>query len=309
MSLFDVFSWFDGLRRPTPVRAEPFVRLHPKDNFYQSAGFFPMPFALVTTVNRDGVTSIGPHSLAFPFDLIEGPSMMLVSRAGSNTSKNLRDGSKAALHFVEFKKSWLKPIVYLGYPGLEPEEKMQDIPFEMITTPTAELAADPTYPQLINDAFQIYECEVDGEFEYKPARDTDPEGCENFWCLRIKNILLKESFEQKLIGQREFPSMTISYGFRHNEAGDRRFFFTSHNKPFEVPVPSPKGLDFQPIYYMANKLDPEVRFTEGACRMLVDIPKPFLKMALKGIVKEAKAQGVTMVDEEFTKAVNEKRAA
>jgi flavin reductase (DIM6/NTAB) family NADH-FMN oxidoreductase RutF len=101
MSVFDVFSVFDRFRKPTPVRDEPFVRLHPKDNFYQAAGFFPMPFALITTVNEDGVTSIGPHSLSFPFDLIEEPSMMVVSRAGSNTSANLRNGSKAALHFVE----------------------------------------------------------------------------------------------------------------------------------------------------------------------------------------------------------------
>lgn len=266
-----------------------------------------MAFALVTTVNEEGVTSIGPHSLAFPFDLIEAPSMMLISRAGSNTSTNLRNGSKAALHFIEFRKSWLKPIVALGYPGIEPEEKMKDIPFEMVKTPTAELAADPKYPLLMNDAFQVYECELDGEFRYHPHRETDPVGCENFWCLKIKNILLKQSFNERLVGQKQFPSMPISYGFRHNDKGERRFFFTSHNKPFPVPIPTPKGLEYQAIYYKANKIDPEVRFTNEACKMLVDIPNAFLGMALNGIVKEAKAQGVTMVDEEFTRAFNDKR--
>jgi flavin reductase (DIM6/NTAB) family NADH-FMN oxidoreductase RutF len=307
MSVFDIFSIFDGLRRPPNLRNEAFKRLHPKDNFYQSAGFFPMPFAMITTVNEDGVTSIGPHSLSFPFDLIEEPSMMVVSRAGSNTSTNLRNGSKAALHFVEFKKSWLKPIVELGYPGIEADEKMKDIPFEMIKTPTEDLASDPTYPMLMNDAFQIYECELDGEFNYQPKRDTDSMGCENFWCLKIKNILLKESVEKKLIEQKEFPSMPISYGFRHNEAGDRRFFFTSHNKPFPVSLPRPPGLEHKTIYYAANKMDPEVRFTEDACKLLVDVPKAFIKLALKGIIKEAKLQGVTMVDEEFTRAFNDKR--
>jgi len=306
MSFFDFFSLVDGLRRPNSVRNERFIRLHPKDNFYQSAGFFPMPFAMITTVNEDGVTSIGPHSLTFPFDLIEEPSWMLVSRAGSNTSTNLRNGSKAALHFVEFRKSWLKPIVALGYPGITPDEKMKDIPFEMVKSPTAEYANDPRFPMLMNDAFQVYECEVDGEFEYKPHRDTDPIGCENFWCLKIKNVLLKESFEEKLKGQKKFPSMPISYGFRHNEK-ERRFFFTSHNKPFPVPIPTPKGLEYQTIYYKANKLDPDVRFTNEACKLLVDIPNAFLGMALNGIIKEAKEHGVTMVDEEFTKAFNEKR--
>lgn len=309
MSFFDFFSLVDGLRRPNNVRKEPFVRLHPKDNFYQSAGFFPMPFAMITTVNEQGVTSIGPHSLTFPFDLIEEPSWMVVSRAGSNTSTNLRSGSKAAIHFVEFKKSWLKPVVELGYPGLEPEAKMENIPFEMVDSPTEAYAKDPRFPQLMNDAFQVYECEVDGEFKYQPHRETDPVGCENFWCLKIKNVLLKESFEKKLIGQKKFPSMPISYGFRHNDKGERRFFFTSHNKPFPVPIPRPKGLEYQSIYYQANKLDPEVRFTEDACKLLVDIPNAFLGMALKGILKEAKAQGVTMVDEDFTKAFNDRRKA
>jgi hypothetical protein len=267
-----------------------------------------MPFAMITTVNEEGVTSIGPHSLTFPFNLIEEPSWMLVSRAGSNTSTNLRNGSKAALHFVEFKKSWLKPIVELGYPGIEPEEKMKDIPFEMVGSPTEAYAHDPKFPQIMNDAFQVYECEVDGEFKYQPHRETDPVGCEDFWSLKIKNVLLKESFEKKLIGQKKFPSMPISYGFRHNDK-ERRFFFTSHNKPFAVPIPTPKGLEYQSIYYQANKIDPEVRFSEDACKLLVEIPKAFMGMALKGIVKEAKEQGVTMVDEEFTKAFNERRKA
>lgn len=306
MSLFDLFSLFDGLRRPTAVRGENFKRLRPKDNFYQSASFFPMPFALITTVNEAGVTSIGPHSLCFPFDLIEEPSMMLVTRAGSNTSKNLANGSKAALHFVEFRKQWLKPIVDLGFPGIEPEEKMKDIPFEMVPTKTEEYVDDPKFPLLINDAFQVYECEYNGEFQWHPHRETEPVAAENFCCLSVRNILLKESFEKRLEEQKEFPNMPISYGFRHNETA-RRFFFSSHNRPFPVSLPSPPGLEYGTIYYKANKLDPEVRFTHDACKLLVDVPKAFLGVALKGIIKEAKSQGVTMVDEEFMKVFNEKR--
>jgi hypothetical protein len=309
MPILDFFSIFDGLRRPTRTHDEGYKRLHPKDNFYQSTSFFPMPFAMITTVNEDGFTSIGPHSLTFPFDLIEEPSMMLVSRAGSNTSQNLKRGSKAALHFIEFKKPWLKPIVELGYPGIEPEEKMKNIPFEMIKSPTPEYANDPEFPLIMKDAFQIYECELNGEFKWEPERETDPIASENFWCLKVKNVLLKETFHKRLIEQKEFPSMPISFGFRHNDSGARRFFFCSHNKPFPVPIPTPKGLEHNQIYYAANKMDPDVRFEEDACKLLVDIPKAFLKIALKGIIKEAKAQGVTMVDAEFTKQFNEKRNA
>jgi flavin reductase (DIM6/NTAB) family NADH-FMN oxidoreductase RutF len=309
MSLFDLFSLVDRFRRPLSTRNEPFHRVHPKDNFYQSAGFFPMPFALVTTVNAQGVTSIGPHSLAFPFDIIEQPSMMLISRASSNTSTNLQRGSKAALHFVEYKESWLKPIVALGYPGIEPEEKMKNIPFEMVRTPTPEYAADPDFPLLIQDAFEVFECELDGEFHYQPGRETDAAGCEKFWCLKVKNILLKESYHERLLAQKEFPSMPLSYGFRHNEAGDRRFFFCSHNRPKPVPIPMTEGLKANSIYYTANKLDPEVRFELEACQQLVDAPRALLTVALRGIIREAKKQGVTMVDAEFVRQVNAKRRA
>jgi len=307
MALSSLFSLFDGLRRPRSVRGEDWVHHHPRDNFYQSTSFFPMSFAMITTVNEEGVTSIGPHSLTFPFDLIEEPSWMLISRAGSNTTENLLKGSKAALHFVEFKKSWLKPIVKLGYPGLEADEKMKDIPFKMVKSPSAEYADDPKFPLIMDDAFEVFECEIDGEFKYQPHRETDPIGCESFWCLKIKNILMKETFEKILQDQKVFPSMPVSYGFRHNDAGDRRFFFTSHNKPFPVKVPTPEGLEWQPLYYAANKIDPDVRFTEESVKMLVDIPKAFVTMALNGIIKEAKAQGVTFVDEDFVAAFNAKR--
>lgn len=70
MSLAGFFSMFDGLRKPRSVRGEGWVHHHPRDNFYQSTSFFPMSFAMITTVNEQGVTSIGPHSLTFPFDLI-----------------------------------------------------------------------------------------------------------------------------------------------------------------------------------------------------------------------------------------------
>ena len=309
MSLFDFFSVFDRFRRPANTRDEAFHRVHPRDNFYQSAGFFPMPFAMVTTVNEQGVTSIGPHSLAFPFDIIEQPSMMLISRASSNTSTNLQRGSKAALHFIEYRESWLRPIVALGFPGVEPEEKMKGIPFEMVRTPSAEYAGDPDFPLLMKDAFQVFECELDGEFHYQPGRETDPSGCEKFWCLKVRNILLKETFHERLLAQKEFPSMPISYGFRHNEAGDRRFFFCSHNRPKPVPIPVAKGLEANSIYYTTNKLDPEVRFELEACKLLIDAPKALLTVALKGIIREAKKQGVTMVDADFVRQVNAKRRA
>ena len=214
--------------------AEKFMELGVRDNFYQSTSFFPMPFALITSVNEEGTTSIGPHSLVFPLDISESHSMLLVSRASSNTATNLRNGSKCALNYIEFDEEWLKAVVSLGYPGQTPESKMQDNPFELVTTPDERFAADPDFPLIVQDAFQVFECELDDTFAYHPQRDAQPALIENFFALRIENILMKESWQQKLEKREQFPDMPISYGFR----GSKDFWFARHGKPFGIPVPS-----------------------------------------------------------------------
>jgi len=42
------------------LSSNPFESIPLRDNFYQSCAFFPMPFALITTTNENGFTSIGP---------------------------------------------------------------------------------------------------------------------------------------------------------------------------------------------------------------------------------------------------------
>jgi flavin reductase (DIM6/NTAB) family NADH-FMN oxidoreductase RutF len=168
---------------------DPLVPVSIRDNFYQSSAFFPMPFALITTKNEAGVTSIGPYSLVFPLDISEEHSMLLVSRASSNTATNLRRNGKCALHWIEFDKPLLQTVVDLGYPGVPPEEKMRDVPFELMQTPTPEFRDDPDFPLLIKGAFQIFECELDGRFEYHPVRRAPRQLVEDYLALKVKNIL------------------------------------------------------------------------------------------------------------------------
>jgi flavin reductase (DIM6/NTAB) family NADH-FMN oxidoreductase RutF len=282
---------------------EPFVQMHTKDNFYQSVSFFPMTFACITTVNERGTTSIGPHSLIFPFDISEAHSMMLISRASSNTATSLRRVGKCALNFIEFNKDWLKAVVDLGYPGQTPEDKMKDVPFELMKTPDPQFRDDPDFPLLMKDAFQIFECTVDGTFNYEPKREAAAPLVENFFSLKIESVLMKESFKQKLDNRDEFPDMPISYGFR----GGNEFWFTRHSAPFYFPVPRDKGPDHASIWYKANKLDPAVRFTEDACRALTGVPKPFIDVVLDGIVEEAKKRSVSMVGPDFVETINQER--
>jgi len=265
-------------KEPQPAN-EPFVQLRPRDNFYQSVSFFPMPFAMITTINERGTTSIGPHSLVFPFDISESHSMMLVSRASSNTATNLRRTGKCALNFI-------------------------DCPFELEQSPHPTLGNDPDYPLIMKDAFQVYECVVDGTFEYHPHREAAAPLVEGFFALQIENVLLKESFKKKLDSRQDFPDMPLSYGFR----GGGEFWFAKHEQPFYFPVPRNKGDSHRHIYYMANKVDPDIRFSEDACLELTSVPKVFLDVVLDGLLAEARSESVHMIDKQFVKAVEARRA-
>ena len=61
------------------------------DNFYQTSLFFPMPTVLISTLAKDGSTSLGPYSLVQPY-YVAGKdfyAMLLSCRNSSNTAQNL----------------------------------------------------------------------------------------------------------------------------------------------------------------------------------------------------------------------------
>ncbi len=284
----------------TQTSSDPFESIPLRDNFYQSCSFFPMPFALITTTDENGFTSIGPYALQFPLQISEKYSMLLVTRAGSNTGMNLRRNGKCALNYIQFDKDLLESVVSLGYPGVTPEKKMENIPFNMIKTPTPGFCDDPEFPLIVDQAFQVFECTVDGEFEYRPKRQTEAALVEDFIALKVENIMLRKSFKKKLNNRDEFPDMPISYGFR----GGSEFWFTRHEKPFHFPLPRGKELEPEFVFQVANKLDPDISFTMEACATLVGIPAPFLEGALAVFVTKAKQYGADTVDMDFVKAAN-----
>ena len=279
---------------------DPFETVPLRDNFYQSCSFLPFPFALITTMNERGFTSIGPYALQFPLQISEQYSMLLVSRAGSNTATNLRRNGKCALNYIEYDKELLESVVDLGYPGVTPEKKMENTPFTMIKTPTQRFRDDPEFPLILEQAFQVYECVVDGEFEYRPKRQAAASLAEDFIALKVENIMLRKSFKKKLDKRDEFPNMPLSYGFR----GGSEFWFTSHREPFHFPIPRGKELEPEFVFQIANKLDPRIKFTMDACAALVVIPAPFLEPALGVFVTKAKQEGTDTVDLQFVKSAN-----
>ena len=290
---------FDRFFHPNTVNED--FRVSPmRDNWYQASSYWPSSFALITTVNETGETNIGPYQLSFPFEVIGGRSFLVCSRQNSNADQHLKRAGKCALNFVEFDRKNLKQIVNMGYPGQTTEEKMEDNPYTLINSPTPGREADgKIYPHILKEAFQVYECTWDAE---QPIRDDakTPE----YFVLRIDNILLKETWARNIEeGSTRMPNMPIAFGFRDGA----KFWFAEHKKPFWFPTPTDKGPKEESVLYEANRLDTEVEFTRDACKQLTGVPKPFIKTVLKGIIKQAKTDGVSVVDRDYVVKINEER--
>ena len=273
------------------------------DNFYQTCAFVPMSFALVTTVHENGDTGIGPHALCYPFGITKPHSMMLISRHNSGTAHNIRRTGKCALNYILYDRERLNGIANLGYPGMALMDKLKANPYTLINSPSPEKAADPDYPQIIKDAVQVFECTWDDRFDLHQKQDASGKPYESHFNLLIDHILVKEKYAPGIEKGEIFPDMPIFYGYR----ADRGFWFAEHKAPFSVPLPEVEGMEYQTVFYMANRIDPDVQFTEAACKKLTGIPQAFMKDALKGIVARAVEDGVTEVDEAFLAKINAER--
>ena len=283
------------------TRNEPFVDSPMRDNWYQTSSYYVSSFSLITTVDENGLTSIGPYQLSFPFEVIERRSWMVVSRPNSNTHKNVSRTLKCAMNFIEYDREKIEMILKFGFPGQEPEEKMAYNDYELIDSPTPGRESNDIYPKIIKDAYQVYECTLDIERinENPILRDS----ISAHLLLNIDNILLKESWKKNLEGGGStMPDVALTFGFR----GASKFWFGEVKDPYALPIPD-LGPQHEVVFYEANRLDDEVRFTEDACKQLTGIPKTFLTQALQGIIAEAKKQDVSNIDLDFVQRLNAER--
>lgn len=273
------------------------------DNFYQASAFIPMSFALVTTVHESGETGIGPHALLFPFSISKPHSMMLISRNNSGTAANIRRLGKCALNYVTFDRDCLQGIADMGYPGLSLEEKARANPYTLIDSPSPGRAADPDFPQIIAEAYQVFECTWDDSFELHKKTDAHGNQYDGHFNLVIDELLVKQTYVPGIDKGSLFPDMPIFCGYRAN----RGFWFAEHNAPFSIALPTVKGMEYQTVLYLANRIDPNVTMTEDAAHKLTGIPQPFMRDALEKIVSQAREDSVAEIDGNYLERINAAR--
>ncbi len=286
------------------------------DNFYQTSAFFPMPTVLAGTVSENGKTNLGAYSLCFPY-YVAGKdyyAMILECRNNSNTAQNILRKKTVSLNFIPDRKKYFREAVRLGFPGDGTEEKMKNCLFTLIDSP---LGADR--PKLIAESFQVFECTWDDSLESAYLdKAGNMEGYEppyrNFngitskfgahFILKIDKIRMKEKYRNTIIGGVKgsaFPAVPVDYGYRDST----NFWYSPFKKPRAEKVQA-KEADVQTVKYAASRIDPDVKFTDEACRKLTKIPRIFLKAALTQMVQIAKEENISLIDEAALGIINDK---
>ena len=288
------------------------------DNFYQTSAFFPMPTVLISTVSKSGQTNLGAYSLCFPY-YIAGKdyyAMILECRNSSNTAQNILRTKKATINFIPDNRKYFKETVKLGFPGDTTEEKMKNCKFNLINSDL-----DKKRPQIVKESFQVFECTWDDSLEEafndKPGK---LEGYEppyrNFngitskfgahFILKIDRILMQEKYHNSIVNgakSNNFPRVPVDYGYRDST----KFWYTKFRRPISENIPTRNDGDVKSVIYAAERIDPEIKFTEEACAKLVKIPRIFLKAALNQMVNIAKEEGIKVIDEKALEIINDKR--
>ena len=292
------------------------------DNFYQSSLFFPMPLTLIGTLAEDcKTTSFGAYSLVFPY-YIAGKdcyAMLLECRNSSNTAKGILRHGKCTINFLPFTKKGFEEHVQMGFPGDTPEEKAKTL---KLFTPIDSLSSEETSdicPKILKEAVQVIECswvrELDGA-ENDCVMEEYNGPYHNFngitskfgahFILKIDHILLKDEYYNSIVNgvtKKNFCPLPTNWGYRDS----KNFWCSDFEKPIAVGIPN-REVDLSSVRYAADRLNTDVKFTDDALKMLVKVPRPFLKLVLQGCVNWANENNCKLITEVEMKEINDKRS-
>ena len=295
-----------------------FENLRVVDNFYQTSLFFPMPTVVISTLCEDGTTTLGPYSLVQPY-YVAGKdyyAMLLSCRNSSNTAQNILRTGKCAINFVDDKPATFKECVKLSWPGDKPEDKMPKCDFKL-----EKGQAEGERPMVLTDAIQVIECTWVRELDH--AQDDQPGQLTGYeppyhdfngitskfgahFILKIDKILMKKKYADAIIRgvkASDFPSLPVDYGYRDS----KNFWFHRKTRMRAELLPM-RQASLESVRYAADRADDTVRFTDDALKTILNVPRVFLPLVLKGCVDWAKENNVTLIDASHMQIINDKRA-
>ena len=296
------------------------------DNFYQTSLFFPMPAVMISTLADDGQTNCGSYSLIQPY-YVAGKdfyAMLLSCRNSSNTAQNIIKRKKCAINFFPDNKKYFKEAVRLSWPGDTTSEKMKGFSLTLEDGLRAKEDPSGTYPKIVAESLQVIECtwvdtldsaqdavpleEGHDHYELPKYHDfngiTSPYGAH--FILKVDKILMKEKYYNAIINgvkKGDFPPLPVDYGYR-----DSKNFWYHRSRRMITELLPVRKTTLSSVRYAADRVDPDVHFTDDALEMIVNVPRIFLPTVLKGCVKWAKENNVKEITSEQMKIINDKRS-
>ena len=299
-----------------------FENLRVVDNFYQTSLFFPMPTVVISTLCEDGTTTLGPYSLVQPY-YVAGKdfyAMLLSCRNSSNTAQNILRTGKCAINFVDDKPKTFKECVKLSWPGDKPEDKMPKCEFRLEKGIIEETTGEKR-PLVLSDAIQVIECtwvrELDnaqndqaGELNGYEGPYHDFNGITSkfgaHFILKVDKILMKKKYSDAIINgvkAKDFPNLPVDYGYRDS----KNFWFHRKTRMRAELLPIRKQT-LESVRYAADRADDVVKFTDDALETILNVPRVFLPLVLKGCVDWAKENNCQLITAAEMKIINDKRA-
>ena len=117
---------------------------------------------------------------------------------------------------------------------------------------------------------------------------------------------MKEKYYNAIVNgvtRSNFCPVPTNWGYRDS----KNFWCSDYKKPVAVGIPD-REVDITSVRYAADRIDDKVKFSDDALKMLVKVPRPFLRLVLKGCVDWAKENNCLLITEKEMKIINDKRA-
>ena len=243
-------------------------------------------------------------------------AMLLSCRNSSNTAQNILRNGKCAINFVDDNPKTFKECVKLSWPGDKPEDKMPGCQFKL-----EKGQAEGERPMVLTDAIQVIECTWVSTLDN--AQDDKPGNLNGYeppyhdfngitskfgahFILKVDRILMKKKYSDAIINgvkAKDFPNLPVDYGYRDS----KNFWFHRKTKMRAELLPI-RMHSLDSVRYAADRADDKVKFTDDALETILNVPRVFLPLVLKGCVEWARENNCQLITAAEMKIINDKRA-
>ncbi|MGM9858318.1 MAG: hypothetical protein ACI311_03610 [Bacilli bacterium] len=105
------------------------------------------------------------------------------------------------------------------------------------------------------------------------------------------------------VDRKNFCPLPTNWGYRDS----KNFWCSDYEKPIAVGIPD-REVDVSSVRYALDRIDTDVEFTDDALKMIVKVPRPFLKMVLLSCIHWAEENNCKKITPVEMKIINDKRS-